>query len=167
MTLQAFRGKLTNVDRKVVPALSVSYEQFYEVFNAASSPKQPRIGILKSPHECFLNTLKCQQCARAPSGALWSESNWGYLRGIVPPSEFFEFLELPWWNSYIDADTLEKICHSTPYSHLIDEVFALRSKAYKNWKPGHWLCMTCLQTFMRDNIEAFCRYRQYPQQADQ
>ena len=58
-TLQAFQGKLTSVDRKVVPALSTSYEQFCDVFNAASPPKQASVGILMSPHTCFLNTLKC------------------------------------------------------------------------------------------------------------
>ncbi|KAF8443303.1 hypothetical protein L210DRAFT_3170915 [Boletus edulis BED1] len=32
-TLQAFRGNLTSVDQKVVPALRTSYEQFCEIFN--------------------------------------------------------------------------------------------------------------------------------------
>ena len=75
----------------------------------------------------------------------------------MPPSEFFELLELPWWNAYIDTDGLEKICQSTPYSQLIGDVFVLRSKAYTSWESGHWLCTSCLQTFLRDNIEAFCR----------
>lgn len=91
-TLQAFRGKLTSVDQKVVPALSTSYEQFCEVFNSASPPKQPATGILMSPDECFLNTLKCmlswdelgvtkynmrvgQRCAQTCFGDLWNESS--------------------------------------------------------------------------------------------
>ncbi|KAF8443298.1 hypothetical protein L210DRAFT_3535426 [Boletus edulis BED1] len=163
-TLQAFRGNLTSVDRKVVPALRASYEQFCEVFNMAESLKRPGDGVLILPYECILSKLKCQQCARAPLEGLWSESNWSYLRGVVPPSEFFKFVELPWWNSYTDADVLGDICRSTPYSQLIGEVFLLRSKAYRTWKPGYWLCTTCLQTFMRDNIDAFCRSREYPEQ---
>ena len=93
--------------------------------------------------------------------------DWSYLRGIVPPSELFEFLELPWWNPYIDTNTLENICHRTPYAQLVGEIFDLRSEAYRTWKPRHWLCMTCLQTFMRDNIETFCRSQGYPEQVDQ
>ncbi|KAF8125152.1 hypothetical protein EV363DRAFT_1351737 [Boletus edulis] len=156
-TLQAFRGNLTSVDRKVVHSLRPPYEHFCEVFNMAESLKQPGDGVLILPHEC-------QQCARAPLEGLWSESNWSYLRGVVPPSEFLNFVELPWWNSYTDAELLGDICRSTPYSQLIGEVFLLRSKAYRTWKPGCWLCTTCLQTFMRDNIEAFCRSREYPEQ---
>ena len=125
-----------------------------------------------------------QQCTQAPVGDMWSESSssvlehgigftdmlisdWSYLRGTVPPSEFFKFLQLPWWNSYTDADTLGEICRSTPYPQLIGGIFLLRSRAYKSWKPGHWLCTACLQTFLRDNIEAFCRCRGYPEQVDQ
>ncbi|KAG8214318.1 hypothetical protein J3R82DRAFT_9275 [Butyriboletus roseoflavus] len=200
-TLRAFKGEMTNVDRKIVPALSASYEQFCEVFNAASSSKQSRIGILISLKECFVNRLKCMFSSvdfdtaeynmirpTMRTSTLWNlvvriklvpllwpwniwadvlTLDWSYLRGIVPPSELFEFLELPWWNSYIDANTLEKICHSTPYAQLIGEIFIHRSKTYRTWRPGHWLCMTCLQTFMRDNTEAFCRSRGYPEQVDQ
>ncbi|KAF8443279.1 hypothetical protein L210DRAFT_3535404 [Boletus edulis BED1] len=165
-TLQAFRGGLTGMDRKVVPVLRTSYEQFYEVFNMAESLKQPGDGVLIFPYECILSKLKCtlSPTMRAPLEGLWSESNWSYLRGVVPPSEFLNFVELPWWNSYTDADVLGDICHSTSYSQLIGEVFLLRSKAYRTWKPGYWLCTPCLQTFMRDNIEAFCRSREYPEQ---
>ena len=58
-TLQAFQGKMTSVDQKLVPALCTSYEQFCEVFNAARAPKLPRSEILISPNERFLNTMKC------------------------------------------------------------------------------------------------------------
>lgn len=90
-TLQAFQGKLTSVDRKTVPALSGSYEQFCDVFNAASPPKQQGVGILISPNECFLHSLKCmlfhvnpawlitiwvgRQCVQPHPGGLWNQSS--------------------------------------------------------------------------------------------
>jgi hypothetical protein len=64
---------------------------------------------------------------------------------------------------YTDTD-LEKICRSVPYSQLIRELFVLRSQAYKAWEPGHWLCTTCLRMFIRDNIDALCRSRGFPEQ---
>ncbi|KAF9222924.1 hypothetical protein BS17DRAFT_162512 [Gyrodon lividus] len=169
ITLQAFQGNMTSVDRKVIPSMSATYEQFCEVFKVTMAPEhQPRVDILESPHKCISKNLRCQKCSTLGSHEdLWSESNWSYLRGIFSPSKFFEYLELPWWNTYMDADSLEKVCRSVPYPQLIREVFALRSEAYESWKPEHWLCVTCFQIFIRDNIEAWCHSRGYPEQVHQ
>ncbi|KAH7885549.1 hypothetical protein F5I97DRAFT_1410341 [Phlebopus sp. FC_14] len=159
-TLQAFHGKVTSIDRKMVPSMAASYEQFPEAFSlVAASALKDVTGILDSPEDCVINGLRCDQCTRLAAMNLWGRPNWAYLRGILPPSKLFDLLDIPWWNSFTDADSLEKLCRSVSYAQLVEEVFALRSKHYKRWRSEAWLCTDCLCTFLRDNIEPWCHSR--------
>lgn len=85
---------------------------------------------------------------------IWAVSDWSFLRGVVPPSDFVNFFDIPWWRSHeADPDTLEKVFRNTPYSSIVNGVFCLRSETYADWKPGHWLCTPCFRVFMRDNVD--------------
>jgi len=164
-TLLAFQGKSENViDLEAVPALAEFYEHFCRPLTLPLN-QEPGSGILTSPDKCFLNNVLCKRCG-LPSyegSLLWSESNWSFLRGIVSPSKFFEFLDIDWWYSGIEPDILADICQNTPYSEIVGQVFDVRVPKYRSWKPEHWLCMGCLQKFLRVNMEEFYRHRQYPQ----
>jgi len=165
--LQAFHGELESViDHEAVPALSASYEQFFNVFNPARPPKQAGIlGILEFPDKCFLSTLECKQCGAPYSGdmPLWSKSNWDFFRGVIPPSELPNFVEIGCWDdeAFTEPEVLESVCRDTTYSELMSIHFDTRIRDYKSWKPGHWLCIERLQELLRDNMEELFRYASY------
>ncbi|KAF9240240.1 hypothetical protein BU15DRAFT_74155 [Melanogaster broomeanus] len=162
-TLRAFRGNMSLVDRKVLLSMSASYNQFHDVFTSNQPRNLLGSGILESPFGVNSDAFICQKCNVRGFGGIWSESNWSYLRGILPPSRIYDLIELPWWNTYMDAHSLENICRSVPYPQFIRELFALQS----TYKPGRWLCTDCLKTFIGDNIEEWCGSQGYPERVEQ
>lgn len=156
LTLRAFKGDLVGVNSNAIPPPSEFYEQFCIMMRLGCLMLQSRVEnrceilVSTKPHSFFLKSLKCMTCNKSSQQSLmWSESNWSFLRGIFPPSQLYDILDLGW--EELAPDLVERVCRDTSYSLLVGEAFNMPA-CEDSWRCGHWICTACLKEYLRDNI---------------
>ncbi|KAH7913801.1 hypothetical protein BJ138DRAFT_1124096 [Hygrophoropsis aurantiaca] len=102
---------------------------------------------------------KCQACARdnVASHDLFNSSNWSSFFDIVNFSELapLGYLTENMFEMESEPCGFFYLREFAPTMIILEEIFELKTEAYKSWEKDDWMCTDCLTTLVTDHLHVW------------